>query len=94
MDKVIAHKIIDDIKAIPLFSHHICSLGTFVNCTDFYIAPISVWEHTIEVMTNDKHNYYTKTLKKFVEDHPELEDAYFVKNGVGCTPFLRFVVKK
>ena len=94
MDKAIARKIIDDIHATPLFERHICKLGTFVNCTDFYIAPISVWEYAIEVMVDDKHNYYTKTLKKFVETHPELEHAYFVKNGVGCTPFLRFVVKE
>ena len=94
MDKTIARKIIDDIKATPLFNRHICSLGTFVGCTDFYVSPISVWEHAIEVMVNDKHNYYTKTLKKFVETYPELETAYFVKNGLGCTPYLRFVVKK
>lgn len=82
-------KIIEDIKNTQLFKRHMLTSGV-----GYFSKPIMVFDTMIEVLVDNKHNYYKKELKKFVETHPELETAYFVKNGLNCTPYLVFVIKK
>ena len=94
MTDTIANKLVADIHATPVFERHMWKSGVFTGATQMYVAPIMIWAHTIEVRLYSKRNYYKKALEKFTKDHPELEHAYFVKNGVCCTPFLRFVVKE
>ena len=84
-------KIIAEIKKVPVIAKHTKKQGIHIG-NNVYIAPICVWTHDIEVLVDTKRNVFKKALAKFVAEHDEVKNAYFVHNGE-ATPFVRFELK-
>ena len=85
-------KLIEEIKQIPVIAKHLHKTGQYIG-NNTYIAPICVWSHDIEVMVDIKRNVFKKALAKFVAEHEEIRDAYFVNNHEEI-PFIRFELNK